>query len=153
MSKQRVDRRIHRRSDGKIDSIEFDFIESQGSRIGKQTISYTREAYKRLANETLKKALPFDDATKVLHAFMQGSFASDTEIHEAFNALDKNRSGTINLQELAAFTPVMAPNCKPETLMTFVAKVDRNSDYKLDFSEFTNLVKKNFGREIALKHA
>ena len=81
---------------------------------------------------------------------MKGNHATSDEIAQAFYALDSNHSGDINVHELAVFTPIIASNCTAETLMNHIGKVDRNYDYKMNLAEFTDFIKKNIGRQIAL---
>ena len=153
MPVQRVERRTVKGSDGRLNSVEFDFTESHGNGSTVRTIKFTRDEYKRSASQALSKTLSFDDASKVLNAFMKGSLATDDHILEAFNALDQNGSGIINVDELALFTPVIAPNFTRETLKSLISKVDRNHDSKLGYSEFANFIKKDIGRQIALNRA
>ncbi|CAF0793952.1 unnamed protein product [Rotaria sordida] len=81
---------------------------------------------------------------------MKGSQATQNEIVRAFHALDTNRSGSINIDELAAFMPVIVPNGTSQMLLNHITKVDKDNNYSLDFSEFTNFIKKGIGRQLSL---
>ena len=93
--------------------------------------------------------LPFESFTKVLRPFMMGKFASD-DIPEAFHTLDKDRSGTIDIGELAIILPAIVPDINPHILLHQVQKVDKNFDYKLNLQEFTDLLNQGIGRDIVV---
>ncbi|CAF1408678.1 unnamed protein product [Didymodactylos carnosus] len=80
---------------------------------------------------------------------MMGPQASQ-DIPEAFRLLDTDRSGTIDIGELAAFMPVIRPEATPYMLLHHVEKVDKNGDYKLNYDEFNALVLAGVGRDIVL---
>ncbi|CAF4364671.1 unnamed protein product [Rotaria magnacalcarata] len=65
---------------------------------------------------------------------MDGHAAGD--IPEAFNLLDTDHSGTIDMDELAAS----------------VYYSDENNDHKLNLKEFTTFIKQGVGRDIAIGH-
>ncbi|CAF4336175.1 unnamed protein product [Rotaria sordida] len=81
---------------------------------------------------------------------MKGSQATQNEIVQAFHALDTDRSGSINIHELAAFMPVIVPNGTSQMLLNHITKVDKDNNYSLDFNEFTNFIKKDIGRQLSL---
>ncbi|CAF1088661.1 unnamed protein product [Rotaria sordida] len=145
----RVDEIIHKEG-GQIVEVEYLYNEHQGN--GDQrnySVSVKRQVYERIAARTQKPALPFDKFVKVLKPFMIGSHAAD-DIPEAFRLLDSDHSGTIDVGELATFMPVIVPDANPYMLLHHIQKVDKNSDYKLNLTEFTALINRGIGRDIAL---
>jgi Ca2+-binding EF-hand superfamily protein len=144
---------VHERivnSGGRISTIEYVYSEAHATGSQAHTISVKREEYERLASKSKKPTLPFDEFVKVIRVFMMGKHASVGDIPEAFRALDTNHSGQINLNELAAFMPVIVPNTTPEMLVDYIRQVDKNHDLRLNLTEFTDLIAQNIGRKIAL---
>lgn len=145
----RVDETIHRMGD-RIIEVEYVYTETQVSGDSrKYSIKVKRTDYERTAMTITKATLPFDQFVKVLRPFMMGEHAS-ADIPEAFRLLDNDRSGTIDIGELATFMPVIVPDGNPYMLLHHIQKVDQNCDYKLNLTEFTNLIKNGVGRDIAL---
>ncbi|CAF0960686.1 unnamed protein product [Rotaria sordida] len=112
-------------------------------------VKVSRQAYEELAATISKPTLPFDKFVKVLRPLMMGTHAA-AYIPGAFNLLDSDNTGTIDISEIAAFMPVIVPGASPHMLLRIIQKVDQNRDYKLNLNEFTNLVKRGIGREIAI---
>ena len=148
-----VHKRIHQGHDGRIQDIEFDYTE--GHDVGKvaKTVNISRDQYDRFNSINARQQVPFDNAVDVLNAFMKGSHARHEEIQKAFHILDSNHSGQISIHELQAVTGVIAPQYDIAELVDSVAKVDRDHNYRMDFSEFTNFIKRNVGRQIAFNHS
>ena len=133
-----------------ITDIEYqcEEIHSGGDRVTYH-VKVNRGDYERLAATRPEIKLSFNSFTKVLRPFMLGRHATD-DFLEAFRLLDTDRSGTIDIGELAVFMPVIAPNASPYMLLHQVQKVDKNADYKLNMSEFADLLKRGIGRDLAL---
>lgn len=147
-SEYRVHERIFKEGD-RIIQVQFKYMETNPNGKG-QTMSVTvaRDAYEEMAASTHRRTLSFDNFVKVLRPFMNGTSAL-SDIPEAFRILDRDGSGTIDFRELATFVPIIAPHTTPNMLLKQIAKVDRNHDYRLNLAEFTDLIKKGIGRDIA----
>ncbi|CAF3349150.1 unnamed protein product [Rotaria sp. Silwood2] len=133
-----------------INDVEYrcEEIHDNGDRVNYR-VAISRVDYERLAATSSPRPIPFNSFTKVLRPFMLGRHALD-DIPEAFRLLDSDHSGTIDIGELAAFMPCIVPNANPYMLLHQVQKVDKNCDYKLNLSEFTELIKRGIGRDLAL---
>lgn len=135
---------------GRISEITYVYTETQGN--GATTnynVTVKRQEYEQFTQTLNKPTLSFDSFVQVLRPFMMGKYASE-DIPKAFKALDTDNSGTIDIGELAAFMPVIVPNANPYMLLHHVQKVDKNGDYKLNLSEFTELINQGVGRDITL---
>ncbi len=145
----RVDETIHQ-SAGRIIEVDYEYQESRAyGDVRKYRVAIKRQDYERLAAKMTKPTLSFDHFAKVLRPFMMGHHASE-DIPEAFRLLDADRSGTIDIGELAAFIPVIVPDANPYMLLHHVQKADKNGDFKLNLEEFTTLINQGVGRDIAL---
>ena len=144
----RVDETVHQMG-GKIVEVDYVYHEDRSGDTRDYRVAVKRQDYERLSTSINKPTLPFDSFTKVLRPFMMGKHASE-DISEAFRLLDTDRSGTIDIGELAAFMPVIVPDANPYMLLHHVQKADKNSDYKLNLQEFTDLINQGVGRDIAL---
>ena len=145
----RVEETIHRAGD-QITAVEYVYNEIHGNGDNRNyRITVKRQDYERLASTITNRTLPFEIFAKVLKPFMIGQHAA-ADIPEAFRLLDSDHSGTIDIGELAAFIPVIVPNGNPYMLLHHIQKVDKNNDYKLNLAEFTDLINKGIGRDIAL---
>ena len=145
----RVDETIHQRA-GRIIEVDYEYQETRAyGEIRKYRVAIKRPEYERLAAKMNKPTLSFDHFAKVLRPFMMGQHASE-DIPEAFHLLDADRSGTIDIGELAAFIPVIVPDANPYMLLHHVQKADKNGDLKLNLQEFTTLINQGVGRDIAL---
>jgi Ca2+-binding EF-hand superfamily protein len=98
-----------------------------------------------------KDKLPFDSFVRILRPIMMGTYVGN-ELEEAFNLLDKDQSGTIDIDELADFLPIIHSDVTKEALLDYVGKVDVNSDQKLSFDEFTDMILRGIGRDIVCGH-
>ena len=154
-----------RRRLGKIIEIIYDYEENRDQEIQEvmQTkhehlsrtyqASIKREDYERIAATLYqdRPVLPFDSFVHILRPFMMGSYAAD-EIEEAFRLLDRNYSNTIDLDELAAFLPVIHPSMKKETLIDHMKKVTNTIDQQINFDEFNQMILRGIGRDIICGH-
>ncbi|CAF3820668.1 unnamed protein product [Rotaria sp. Silwood1] len=144
----RIDEILHRQA-GKTVLVEYVYKEEHGSgRIRSYHIKVPRDEYERIARRTWRTVIPFDKWLKVLRPFMLGDEATD-DIPDAFRILDADHSNKIDVDELEAFMPIIAPRAPPRVLREHIQKVDRNFDGKLNLAEFTDLVLKGIGRDIA----
>ncbi len=143
-----IDETIHQNA-GRIVEVEYVYHESHDGNAQDYRVGVKREDYERLAASVNKSTLPFDSFAKVLRPFMMGKHASE-DIPQAFRLLDADHNGTIDIGELAAFMPVIVPDANPYMLLHHVQKADKNSDYKLNLQEFTDLINQGVGRDIAL---
>jgi Ca2+-binding EF-hand superfamily protein len=144
----RVDETIHQQG-GQISEVEYVYHESHIDDVRDYRVGVKRQDYERLAATMNKPTLSFDSFAKVLRPFMMGKHASE-DIPQAFRLLDTDNSHTIDIGELAAFMPVIVPDANPYMLLHHVQKADKNSDYKLNLQEFTDLVNQGVGRDITL---
>ncbi|CAF1568748.1 unnamed protein product [Didymodactylos carnosus] len=149
-------------NNGHIDQVTFEYDEAyqdtvthdlyvkkdDGSRVF--TAKVSREQYNNLA-KTFNKSLSFDSFLHVLKPLMMGSYASD-EIQRAFELLATDKSGTIDVDELAAFLPIITPNVTRDMLLHYISHVDENFDHKLNLSEFKELLSRGIGRDIVCGH-
>ncbi|CAF1185035.1 unnamed protein product [Rotaria sp. Silwood1] len=144
----RIDEILHRQA-GKTVLAEYLYEEDVGfGRRRSYHIKVPRDEYERIARRTLRTVIPFDKWLKVLRPFMLGEEAAD-DIAEAFRILDTDYSNKIDIDELEAFMPVIVPRAPPKVLRQYIQKVDRNFDGKLNLAEFTDLVTRGIGRDIA----
>ena len=137
-------------SAGRVDEVIYEYTETpKGAAKKTYNISVKRADFDRFATLCNKPMLPYDQFLKVLRPFMMGKHA-EADIPEAFRILDTDHSGTIDIGELAAYMPIIVPDANPYVLLHHVQKVDKNSDYKLNLSEFTDLIKQGIGRDISV---
>ena len=137
-------------SAGRVIEVTYTYMETQNNVDTKHyDVSVKRSDYETFSRNTNKPALSYDDFLKVLRPFMMGKHAAE-DIPVAFRILDTDRSGTIDIGELAAYMPVIVPNANPYMLLHHVQKVDQNSDYKLNLAEFSDLINKGIGRDLTL---
>lgn len=155
---------VYRRH-GRITEIVYDYEEvrqeqveenlqtKQEKRARTYQASIKREQYEQIAEkvETERYVLPFDSFVHVLRPFMMGSYAAE-EIREAFRLLDRNASNTIDLDELAAFLPVIHPNVNKEMLTNYVTRVTNHTEQQINFDEFNQLVLRGIGRDLVCGH-
>ncbi|CAF1348640.1 unnamed protein product [Didymodactylos carnosus] len=156
-----VKEKIHQKNN-RIDEVIYEYEESyqetvahdlyakkdDRSRVFKAKIS--REQYDNLA-KNLDKPLSFDSFLHVMKPFMMGSYTSD-EIQRAFELLDTDKSGTIDIDELGAFLPIINSHVTSDMLLRYVSLVDENFDHKLNINEFNDLLSRGIGRAIVCGH-
>lgn len=141
---------IVHRENGRTTLVEYIYeeIRSHGE-THKYHVKVPRQTYEQVARTLWTETIPFDKFLKVLRPLMIGEYAAD-EIPHAFRILDTDNSNTIDIRELNAFVPIIAPDATPNSLLYYVRQVDRNNDNKLDLKEFTQLILKGVGRNLAL---
>ncbi|CAF0783778.1 unnamed protein product [Adineta ricciae] len=147
---------VHRNRAGQVVKIDYSFdetfvIESSDSSTSstgitrqnreKRNRSYdveiTREQYQTIARKQ-SNALEFDAFVDVLRPFIMG-FYENGELETAFRRLDSDRSGTIHLDELNNFLPILNDSVNNQALQDYVRKVDENFDGTMNYDEFHNL--------------
>ncbi|CAF2907620.1 unnamed protein product [Rotaria sp. Silwood2] len=94
--------------------------------------------------------VPFDDYSTVVRVFMMGPHAA-ADIPAAFRILDRDGSGTIDLMELARFASIYSPSATPSKILSYIRRVDRNSDDKLNLAEFTSLIMSGIGHDLVFE--
>ncbi|CAF1106541.1 unnamed protein product [Rotaria magnacalcarata] len=106
----------------------------------------TREQYNKLA-EQYHYGLSFDNFIVVLRPFMMG-FYQTNELEQAFRILDKSNSGSIDIDNLANFLPIINEYATSDTLKNYIKKSDFNHDGNLTYDEFRSLILRGIGREM-----
>jgi Ca2+-binding EF-hand superfamily protein len=162
-----VTENIHRNRSGQILQIEYQFEESSsmvapstaGTGITKQTkekrqrsydAAVTRQQYEELARR-LPDPLSFEEFTLVLRPFIMGFYASG-DLEKAFHTLDRDHSGSIHIDELSSFLPILNDTVTRDGLRNYVRKVDTNFDGNMNYEEFRALVLRGIGRDIICNH-
>ncbi|CAF0799347.1 unnamed protein product [Adineta steineri] len=110
----------------------------------------TRKQYNLLTRNT-RNTLLFDNFIIVLRPFIMGYYQDD-ELTRAFRVLDKDHSGSVNVEELANFLPIINEFATTEALTNYIKKVDINTDGTLNYDEFRSLILKGIGRDIICNH-
>ncbi|CAF1508354.1 unnamed protein product [Didymodactylos carnosus] len=156
-----VSETVHRKG-GQIVEVDYDYEETRQENVGQGTnekkvdrtrtysAKITRQQYETLPQK-LKNAFPFDSFLHILKPLMMGTYLSD-EIQKAFDLLDRDKSGTIDVNELSAFLPIINPNVTKERLLRYIRKVDENFDHKMNFEEFSSMILRGIGRDIVCGH-
>lgn len=162
-----VTEHVRRNQNGQIARINYEFEETiivdssstSSSSIMRQNkekrsrtydATITREQYQQLAQQ-LSNPLPFDSFLHVLRPFIMGYYSSD-ELQHAFHILDRDHSGTIHINELSSFLPILNNTISRDALRDYIRKVDHNFDGKMNFDEFRSLVLRGIGRDIICNH-
>lgn len=162
-----VTENIHRNRQGQIVQLDYQFEEtviveaapSSSSSITKQSrekrnrtydATVTREQYQNLARY-LANPLPFDAFVHVLRPFIMG-FYDTHELEQAFQTLDRDRSGSIHIDELSSFLPILNETINGDALKDYIRKVDVNFDGTMNYDEFRALVLRGIGRDIICNH-
>lgn len=160
-----VTENLHRNRAGQIVQIEYQFeetviVESKSSGIltrqskEKRNRSYdtiiTREQYENLTQRH-SNPLAFETFILVLRPFIMGFYTSN-ELERAFDALDRDHSGTIHINELNTFLPLLNETIDSNALRSYVEKVDENFDGNMNYDEFRSLVLRGIGRDIICNH-
>jgi Ca2+-binding EF-hand superfamily protein len=160
-----VTENVHHNRSGDIVQIDYLFdetvtIETQtGGSITRQNREKRNRTYdvtiKREQYETLARGLPnslrFDAFIDVLRPFIMGFYASN-ELERAFYTLDRDRSGTIHVEELNSFLPILNETMSSNALLDHIRKVDENFDGRMNYDEFRALVLRGIGRDIICNH-
>ena len=158
---------VHRNRAGQVTQIDYLFEEtvvietpsSSSSGITRQNrekrnrtydVSIQREQYQTLAR-SLANTLTFDAFLDVLRPFIMGYYTNN-ELERAFYTLDQDRSGTIHLDELSSFLPILNETITSTGLRGYVLKVDENFDGRMNYDEFRSLVLRGIGRDIICNH-
>ncbi|CAF0806814.1 unnamed protein product [Rotaria sp. Silwood1] len=157
----------HRNDRGQIIQIDYQFEEtvvvetasSSSSSITRQNrekrnriydATITRSQYQNLARH-LSNPLSFEAFVDVLRPFIMGFYSSD-ELQRAFHILDRDHSGSIHINELGSFLPILNDTIDAEALKNYVRKIDQNFDGKMNYDEFRALVLRGIGRDIICNH-
>ncbi|CAF1384836.1 unnamed protein product [Didymodactylos carnosus] len=146
----RIEEVVYEYEETRQQSVQKGFQDKQEDRKRVLKAAITRQQYEDLAKK-IHKTLSFDDFLYVLRPFMMGSYSND-EINQAFKLLDTDNSGEIDIDELAAFLPIINPQVTKDTLTKYIWHVDENSDQKLSINEFNDLLSRGIGRDIVCGH-
>ncbi|CAF1050055.1 unnamed protein product [Didymodactylos carnosus] len=133
-----------------VESVQFGLTRKQEQRNRTYDATITRKEYQKIAKD-VPNALPFDQFVEVLRPFIMGHYGSN-ELERAFRILDRDHSGSIHLDELANFLPILNGNATSDALKTYVRKVDQNFDGNMNYDEFRALILRGIGREIICNH-
>ncbi|CAF0731925.1 unnamed protein product [Adineta steineri] len=163
-----VTENLHRNRGGQLVQIDYQFDETttiettstaSSTSITRQNkekrnrtydATITREQYQNLANR-LPNPLPFEAFINVLRPFIMGFYTSD-ELERAFSTLDRDRSGSIHIDELSSFLPILNDTINGDALRDYIRKVDENFDGNMNYDEFRSLVLRGIGRDIICNH-
>jgi Ca2+-binding EF-hand superfamily protein len=110
----------------------------------------TRQQYNFLATD-IRNALSFDYFLLVLRPFVMGFYQND-QLKRAFSILDKNHSGTINIDQLARFLPIINEYATTDVLINYIKRADIDTDGNLNYDQFRTLILKGIGRDIICNH-
>jgi Ca2+-binding EF-hand superfamily protein len=159
---------VHRNRAGQIVEIEYQFEEtvvvetipsnSSASIIRqnkeKRNRTYdsrvTREQYQNLTRQ-FSNPLSFEEFIIVLRPLILGYYTSD-ELERAFQTLDRDHSGSIHINELSSFLPLLNDTIDSDALRNYIGKVDENFDGNMNYNEFRSLVLRGIGRDIICNH-
>ena len=75
-------------------------------------------------------------------------FYASGELEKAFHALDRDGSGTIHIDELSSFLPLLNDQISRDALRNYVRKTDANFDGNMNYDEFRALILRGIGRDI-----
>jgi hypothetical protein len=146
----RVHEVLHRKGD-KITAAEYVYDEFQvNGKTRQHRVIIKKEAFESIAATVKKSTIPFESFTKVTRPLLMGHHAAIADISEAFQLLDTDKSETIDINELAVFMPAIVPDSNAYMLLRHFQKVDTNNDYRLNLDEFTEFIKKDIVRDLAL---
>lgn len=159
---------VHRNRAGEVVQIDYVFDEtvvietpntfsstgmarsSKEKRNRSYDVSIKRDQYQKIARQ-LANSLSFDAFLDVLRPFILGYYESN-ELERAFYSLDRDRSGTIHIDELASFLPVLNDAINTDALNGYIRQIDENFDGTINYDEFRSLVLRGIGRDIICNH-
>lgn len=76
--------------------------------------------------------------------------SEDREIREMFNALDRDKNGFIDQSDLKASFAGLGIQLTKADVQAMMDEVQRTDDHKICFSDFEQIIKRNFGRRLHL---
>ncbi|CAF2832224.1 unnamed protein product [Rotaria sp. Silwood2] len=129
-----------------IENVKRGVSTKQERRSRTYAANITRAHYDSLIRRT-PGALSFDNFVHVLRPFMMG-FYGRNELEQAFSILDKDGSGSIHVNELSIFLPVINESATSDMLKSYINQVYTNIEDSLNYDEFRALILKGIGREI-----
>lgn len=65
---------------------------------------------------------------------------SEAELRDAFNLFDKDRNGTITVDELHTVMMAFGKHCSHEEIREMINEIDANNDGNIDFEEFKKVM-------------
>ncbi|CAF4241004.1 unnamed protein product, partial [Rotaria sp. Silwood2] len=128
------------RNNGQINQIHYQFEEFT-----------VKNVSLGITNKQERHTLSFDNFVPVLRPFIMGYYQHD-ELKQAFQVLDRDCSGSIHIDELTRFLPIINEYTTSDTLKNYIRKVDINTDGNLNYDEFRSLVLKGIGRDVICNH-
>ncbi|CAF2762669.1 unnamed protein product [Rotaria sp. Silwood2] len=128
------------RNNGQINQIHYQFEEFT-----------VKNVSLGITNKQERLTLSFDNFVPVLRPFIMGYYQHD-ELKQAFQVLDRDCSGSIHIDELTRFLPIINEYTTSDTLKNYIRKVDINTDGNLNYDEFRSLVLKGIGRDVICNH-
>lgn len=135
----------------KLVAVEFLFNELLGREKVKQyRVVVKKEEFDDVASTVKKWTIPFESFIQVARTLLFGDQAEGRDIVDTFELLDTDKSETIDIHELSLFMPAIVPGSNAYMLMRHFQKVDANSDYHLNLEEFTDFIKRNIVRDLAI---
>ena len=120
--------------------------QSRERRIRTYDITVKYEKYANFANR-----LPFDAFVNIIRPFIMGFYEGD-ELERAFQTLDHDRSGSIHVDELSSFLPILNEAINSDVLIAYIQKVDADFDGTMNYDEFRTLVLRGIGHDIIFNH-
>jgi Ca2+-binding EF-hand superfamily protein len=133
-----------------VESVSRGITTKQEKRSRTYDAIITRQQYDRLAKQ-LRDALSFDNFVVVIRPFIMGHYGK-SELEKAFAILDKDHSGTIHVDELSVFLPIINESATNEALKSHIRKVDADFDGNMNYDEFRAIILRGIGRDIICNH-
>jgi hypothetical protein len=131
-------------------SYSYSYTSSSGQ-ASTRVVSLPTDAFDRFLAFTPQRAISQNGFMKVSEVIMMGSNSSDEDIREAFNILDADGSGQLDVSELAKIIPAILPGTTLETLGQMIRRYDNNFDNQVNLKEFTSLIKGGLGRDLVFR--
>jgi hypothetical protein len=131
-------------------SYSYSYTSSSGQ-ASTRAVSLPTDAFDRFMAFTPRRAISQDGFMKVAQVIMMGSNSSDEDIREAFDILDADGQGQLDVSELAKVIPAIVPGTTLETLGQLIRRYDNNFDNQLNLKEFTRLIKGGLGRDLVFR--
>lgn len=76
---------------------------------------------------------------------------SYSEIKTAFDQIDKDNSGALELNEIIELSKGLGEEASPESILKIFGEIDENNDRKISFHEFLSWYR--FGKDIPIAEA
>lgn len=116
-----------------------------------RAVSLPTDAFDRFMTFTPQRAISQNGFMKVAQVIMMGSNSSDEDIREAFDILDADGSGHLDVSEFAKIIPAILPGTTLETLGQMIRRNDNNFDNQINLKEFTSIIKGGLARDLVFR--